>query len=286
MGLSALAFTSLCYGSAIVAGFNGTVDGRNDDGTYTTGGCNNDTDGGTCSGTLVPIGFNINLYSINSNSLYVNTNGNVTFDYPLSAFSPFGLANVPVQIIAPYFADLDTRNPQSGVVSFGPGMFQSRNAFGVNWFDVGYYQQQVDKTNSFQLLLVDRTDTGAGNFDIIFNYNRVLFETGDGSHGMDGLGGDSAYVGFSDGTGNPGTYVELPGSGVPGSLIDSGTNALVLNSLNSSVLGRYIFSARGGEIQTPAPTPEPGTLALLATAALLAAPFLRRRIFAPSRPLQ
>jgi len=249
-----------------VPGFSTTSDGRNDDGTFTTGGCSNNSDGGTCAGTLVPIGFDVNFYGANRTSLYINTNGNVTFDVPLSTFTPFGLANIPVQIIAPFFADVDTRNPASGVVNFGSGTFDNRNAFGVNWSDVGYYQQEADKTNRFQLLLVDRTDTGAGNFDIVFNYDRILFETGDASNGINGLGGSSASVGFSNGTGDPSTFVELPGSGVPGSFIDSGTNALVLNRLNSDVNGRYIFNARGGSIQS---IPEPGTLILIGIGTVL-----------------
>lgn len=260
---------SLSFGSAIVPGFNGTSDGRNDDGTYTTGGCNNDSPGGTCDGTLVPIGFSINFYGTNRDSLFINTNGDVTFDAPLPTFTPFSLDDALRQMIAPYFADLDTRNPLSGVVTFGSGTLDGRDAFGVNWIDVGYFDQEVDNTNSFQLLLVDRSDTGAGNFDLIFNYDRVLFESGDASFGIGGLGGLSARVGFSNGTGLPGQSFELPGSGIPGSFIDGGTNALVTNSLNSDVAGRYIFSSRDGQIPADTTTPEPGTYALLIAGSLL-----------------
>jgi hypothetical protein len=260
----AAALILLClpsFGAAIVAGFNGTSDGRNDDGTYTTGGCNNNAPGGTCLGDLVPIGFSLNFYGVNRDSLYINTNGNVTFDSPLATFTPFGLDDAFRQIIAPFFADIDTRNPASGAVTFGNGMFQGRSAFGVNWINVGYFEEHVDKTNSFQLLLVDRNDTGVGNFDIVFNYDRVQFETGDASFGFEGLGGFSAHVGFSNGTGVPGESFSLPGSGVPGTFIDSGSYALVSHSLNSNVLGRYIFNARNGD---PSPIPEPGTWALSA----------------------
>jgi hypothetical protein len=260
-----LIFASLSVAAAIVPGFEDTSDGRNDDGTYTTGGCNNDAPGGTCDGTSVPIGFDVNFYGSVHNSLFINTNGNVTFDSPLAAFTPFGLNDAFRQIIAPFFADVDTRNPAGGVVTFGTGLFDGRDTLGINWIDVGFFEERVDKTNSFQLLLVDRSNTGAGNFDIIFNYDRILWETGDASFGIDGLGGFSAHVGFSNGSGLPGESFELPGSGVPGSFIDDGTFPLVSNRLNSDVDGRYIFAIRNG---TYTVIPEPGTWVLLASGAV------------------
>ena len=281
------------FGAAIVPGFNTTSDGRNDDGTYTTGGCNNDSPGGFCDGTLVPIGFLINFLGITTDSLYINTNGNVTLDSPLAAFTPFGLLDTAREIIAPFFADIDTRNPNSGVVTFGNGSFDGRTAFGVNWPGVGYFDQEISNPNSFQLLLVDRNNTGAGNFDIVFNYDQVLFETGDASDGTGGLGGSSARVGFSDGTGAPGGSLELDGSGVPGELIDGGPKALVSHSLNSDVPGRYIFNARNGEILTgpgSQAVPEPGTRIISIAGVLVI--LLRRRGYlnrelaiAPLKPL-
>ena len=59
-------------------------------------------------------------------------------------------------------------------------------AFCVNWVNVGYFSQHVDKLNSFQLLLIDQ---GSGNFDIEFNYDKVNWETGDASGGSNGFGG-------------------------------------------------------------------------------------------------
>ncbi len=270
-------FASMCFGSAIVPGFNGTSDGHNDDGTYTTGGCSNDSDGGTCDGTPVSVGFAFNFFGATQSTLYINTNGNVTLDMPLSTFNPFGLANVPVQIIAPFFADVDTRNPDSGVVTFGNGTFNGFNAFGVNWINVGHYQLNVDQTNSFQLLMVNRSDTGAGNFDLIFNYDNVMWESGDASHGENGLGGDSADVGFSNGSGNDGTYFELPGSGVAGSFINNGTYPLIANSLNSNVEGRYIFNFRDGVVAPVTETPEPSTFLLLSGGGIVM--LFRKRVF-------
>ncbi len=269
---TSLLCASLSFGSAIVSGFNSTSDGRNDDGTYTTGGCSNSTAGGTCAGTPVPIGFDVDFYGTTFNSLYINTNGNVTLDFPL----PFvqGLLQSSLvdgfnETIAPFLADVDTRNPASGVVTFGTGTFDGYQAFGVNWSNVGYFDDEADKLDNFQVLLVNRPDQGPGNFEIVFNYGSMDWETGDGDFGTDGLGGFSAIVGFSDGTGNPDNTLQLPGSSVPGSFIDGGTNALISNSLNSDVDGRYIFNFVDGEPAAAAATPEPRTLGLLTCALLL-----------------
>ena len=60
----------------------------------------------------------------------------------------------------------------------------------------------------------------AGNFDIYFNYDRIEWEAGDASGGSNGLGGISARAGYSNGSGSA---LELTGSGVAGSFLDSNT---------------------------------------------------------------
>src|SRR5262245_65929503 len=84
--------------AAIRPGFNSTSDGRNDDGTFTApAGCTNPSNGGTCGGTAVPLGFTANFFGLPFTTAFVNTNGNITFDTPLSTFTPFGLTNTARQ---------------------------------------------------------------------------------------------------------------------------------------------------------------------------------------------
>jgi hypothetical protein len=139
-------------------------------------------------------------------------------------------------ILAPFFADVDTRAPGSDVVRYGPGTVDGHNAFGVDWINVGYFYKHDDKLNSFQLVLIDRSDRAPSDADVEFNYGTIVWETGDWSGSL------SAQVGYSDGTGRPGASYELPGSGTPGYFLDGSPTGLVHNSLDSPIAGRYVFS--------------------------------------------
>ncbi|MDZ7751811.1 MAG: nidogen-like domain-containing protein [Gammaproteobacteria bacterium] len=258
-----MTFPAGAYATAIESGFDGNTLAANDDGS--TG--------------LVGIGFDANFFGVTSNQLFVNNNGNVTFDASLGTFTPFDLTFTSRQIIAPFFADVDTRSA-GAPVTYGTGSFGGRNAFGVNWIDVDYFASSTTQTNrnSFQLILVDRSDIAAGDFDFIFNYDQIQWETGEASGGdTDGLGGDSARVGFSNGSGDPGTFFELAGSAVNGAFLDGGPNALVSNRLNSDVDGRYIFSARSGAVVDPTPVPTPPTVALFGLGLGLVSLVVQRR---------
>jgi PKD repeat protein/lysophospholipase L1-like esterase len=194
----------------------------------------------------VPLPFGVNFYGTSFESLYVNNNGNVTFDGPLGTYTPFGLAQTSSQIIAPFFADVDTRAGSTVRYGWGNTTYEGHRAFCVNWVDVGYYAFHTDKLNSFQLLLVQREDAGVGDFDIVFNYDKVQWETGDASGGSGGLGGTSATAGFSNGSGLPGTSFELAGSGDNGAFLDGGPSGLAATSTDSSVPGRHVYRVRGG----------------------------------------
>jgi nidogen-like len=190
----------------------------------------------------VDLPFAVNFYGTPYSSLYVNNNGNVTFDAPMGTYTPFDINESTPPMIAPFFADVDTRGGGSQV-TYGVTTYDGRQAFCVNWVDVGYYNTQSDKTNSFQLLLVDRSDVGPGSFDIVMNYDRVSWETGSASGGSGGFGGTSAGVGYSGGDGKPNHFVQLVGSMQPGSFLDSNsTTGLVNNRYGSGISGRYVFT--------------------------------------------
>lgn len=212
-------------------------------------GCSNNPlsandDGSTAA---VPIGFTLNFFGTDYTTLFVNNNGNVTFDAAQAAYTPFDLLSTARVIIAPFFADVDTRGVGSGLTTYGQDTYAGHHTFCVNWVDVGYYNSHTDKKNSFQLLIVERADLGPGDFDMIFNYNKTQWETGDASGGTGGLGGSSARVGYSNGVD---TALELPGSAVNSYFLDGSATGLIHDSRNSLQHGRYIFEVRNGSAPT------------------------------------
>jgi len=229
-----LLFPQPVAGQAIrdLPGFKAQSVPRNDDG----------------SGPFVALPFPINFFGRLRNGCWVNNNGNITFDRALSTYTPFGLESTQTEIIAPFFADVDTRGERSQLVTFGEDTVNGRRAFGANYLNVGYFSRYDDKLNSFQVILIDRSDTGSGNFDVEFNYSRIVWETGDASGGTGGFGGVPAAVGWSNGSGQPGTSFQLPGSLIVGAFLDSGPQALARRRLNSPVIGRYLFRARDGQL--------------------------------------
>jgi hypothetical protein len=231
--------------SVLRPGFEDSTLARNDDGS-------------TCAGTPPSVtgrqvlGFTANFFGHEYARACVNNNGNVTFQQGLSTYTPFGLGATTVPIVAPFFADVDTRGTTNGAqpTRYGPGTVGDHPAFGATWRNVGYYNSHTEHLNTFQVVLIGREDTGAGNFDIEFNYDRVVWESGTASGGnADGLGGTSAAAGYSKGTGEAGTFLEVPGSRTPGSFLDSNAGGLANISRVSTVVGRHRFEVRNGAVQ-------------------------------------
>ncbi len=174
-------------------------------------------DGSTLA--AVPFGFPIRIFPTAQHpgpwqAGYVNNNGSITIGTAVGTYTPLPLQKSAEELVglvalfAPFWADVDTsiaNDPQSGVkeVTYGVGSVNGHPAFGANWLDVGYYFYNADKLNSFQMILISRADTGQpDNFDIEFNYNQILWETG--SHwstgGDNGYGGSAARCGITNGS--------------------------------------------------------------------------------------
>ncbi len=236
---------------AVRPGFDGLAMSRGDDHSFPQ-----------YSGLPAPVelGFEIRLFDKTYRTCYINNNGNITFEAPLVVYTPESLIRRQAIMIAPFWADVDSRNLASDVTRFSslPGQVDGHPAFGVSWRNVGYFSQHTDKLNSFQLVLVERSDRAAGDFDIEFNYNQIQWETGDASGGGGGLGGAVARVGWTNGMG---LFMEYRGSGTSLALLDQEPEAptknfasgLIYQMWNSGIPGRILIPVING---TPQSAPE------------------------------
>ncbi|MBV8787216.1 MAG: carboxypeptidase regulatory-like domain-containing protein, partial [Mycobacterium sp.] len=199
----------------------------------------------------VTLPFTADFFGTSYDSVYVNSNGTVSFGAPVDTYAPFSLTSSQTPIIAPFFANVDTTGlgppVPSGLVTYGSTTYENEPAFCVDWRNVGYWQGMTDKLDSFQLLLVQRPDAGPGDFDIIFNYDRVQWDSGGPQviatdrPAAAALGLDVAEIGYSNGIANS---FELSGSGQEGAFLDYGVNALTLASDGSAQPGRYVLPVR------------------------------------------
>jgi MYXO-CTERM domain-containing protein len=195
-------------------------------------------------------------------SVYVNTNGNLTFSGSLFTYTPnpFPVADEPM--IAPYWADIDTRQaPGTTTCSTGTtGTCPSNAADGnavwwhmeegrmvVTWDEVGYFSCNNDLRMHFQLILtaVPSCGGGATDFDVEFRFNRCEWETGDASGGSSGFGGTEAQSGFDAGNGTD--FVMLPGSREPGIAETLCTDS----NLDPADPGVWRFQIRSGRVICP-----------------------------------
>lgn len=228
----------------------------------------------------IALGSAITYFGTPYSTLWVNNNGNVTFDGSMSTFTPFAFPSGR-KIIAPYFGDVDTRNSgnpggdslndvyyseRSGAsdlsalssvvnATFG-GSFSAARGFVSTWDHTGYYNSHNSLLNTFQLGLA--TD-GTGNSFAIFNYldEGMAWETGDDSGGSGGFGGNEATAGFD--AGDFINFYTIPGSALPGiaNVLEDGSNR--------GRAGQWVFRINTGTIVPPPPTavvPEPATMAL------------------------
>jgi len=237
LGLSALALAqpttadASAPGTAIVT-TQGCYDhqlARNDDG----------------STSKVSLPFKLNFYGIPETAAYINNNGNITFDAPMSTYTPFTIQADTPPMIAAFFADIDTRSTQSGITSYGATTYGGRAAFCVNWRHVGYFASRADRKVDVQLILVN--NDVFGDFDIVLNYNSIQWDAGQASN-------LSAGVGFSAGDGNPTHFYQMPGSLQTGAFLDTNpdTGLRLHSNLGPNTPGRYVYHIASGNLQATA----------------------------------
>ncbi|XP_043849817.1 IgGFc-binding protein-like [Dromiciops gliroides] len=170
------------------------------------------------------------FFGVSYRGVYVNTNGLVSFEVPVSQFTPraFPLADGRA-FVAPFWADVTTvkrgqvwyrETQQPGLLSRASRELATafpdspvtvlHSLFVATWDRVPFYGSRTHKANTFQAVLASGTNASY----ILLYYGDIQWTTGVASGGSpnDGLGGTPAQVeaGFNSGTAQD--YFNIPGS--------------------------------------------------------------------------
>ena len=142
--------------------------------------------------------FDFSFYGTTYDSLYINNNGNISFSQPYSTFTAYSFPDPTFNMIAPFWADVDTRSANGGNVWYK----LNPHSLVIVWDHVGYFSMMEDKLNTFQLIISDGLDTLIPNANnVSFCYGDMQWTTGSASGGANGFGGSAATVGVNIGNG-------------------------------------------------------------------------------------
>ncbi|HTL80556.1 MAG TPA: nidogen-like domain-containing protein [Bacteroidia bacterium] len=173
-------------------------------------------DGSTAS---IPLPFSFCFYGTPVNSCFINNNGNVSFGASYGTFTANAFPDPNFIMIAPFWADVDTRNPVSGLVYYKI----TPTYMIVRWKNVDYYDATMSSHqslfNDFQLIITNGSDPilPSGN-NVNFCYGDMQWTTGDASNGVNGFGGSAATVGVNQGNGVD--YIQIGQFDQPGTNYD------------------------------------------------------------------
>lgn len=161
-------------------------------------------DDGTAGPISIP--FTFCFYGVNYTSFYINTNGNITFGSSFTGYTPTGFPNTASapSMIAGGWADVD----------FGGGGGNcyyrvDANKAIITWDGVGYYNDNTDKLNRFQIIISNQNDPtiGIGN-NVALYYDDMQWTAGDlQSPNDDGFGGAGMTAGADAGDGT--NYIQI-----------------------------------------------------------------------------
>jgi uncharacterized protein (TIGR03437 family) len=207
-------------------------------------------DGGSSPET--DLGFTFNFFGTQRSRVFVNMDGNISFGRNVQSYSNSSLRGGDPPMIAPFWANVDTTNPGTTQVSYGRDTVDGRAAFGATYVNVAA-SGFPDVRNSFQVVIIDRGDTGSGNAEVEFNYDAINWECGlFGTICQNGRITNStgpavaARAGMNSGVSS--TSFMIDGSFAPGGFLPAGGSPLTSRSLNSTVPGRLVFRIRNGEV--------------------------------------
>lgn len=156
----------------------------------------NNADDGAHGAVHLP--FQYQFFGTPEDSLFISVNGYITFGISSTAWGWDIPHAGPWRYVAPFFADVDLSTPcdTCNKVYFKVGP----SAIRINWVRAGYYQNHLDRQNTFQLTLTDGNDPSLPwGTNTAFCYRDMQWTTGDAGLGAGGFGAGTADVGADTG---------------------------------------------------------------------------------------
>lgn len=184
----------------------------------------------------------INYFGNDYTSMYINTNGLISFGAPNTSYTPTALGGVATPVIAPFWTDINiTSGSATGNNNIYYDLDPANGRVTVTWLNVAAFSGGGANRNTFQVVL---QHTSNGNFEIDIIYEKIQFTNG---------GSGIAQTGLTDGGAND--YV-IPGSGNSAALLGYPTTSIDPNDPNGVWSNRYLDGravcfAAGTLIATP-----------------------------------
>ncbi|KAL1489768.1 hypothetical protein ABEB36_013702 [Hypothenemus hampei] len=199
----------------------------------------------------VPIVF----YGVTYSSIYVNSNGFLSFQTEIPQFINIEFP-LDYPIIAPFYSNVDTTS--AGTISFyetqDPALlnratenvhenfldsvdFQTQSIFIATWNGVGYYNNKADKLNTYQVVLITNGKESYAEF--LYPENGLQWIQGSGDES--GLPDARAQVGFLSPEGKIHT--------LPGSATEQVQN--LEKWTNTGLPGQFIFKISDRDVTEP-----------------------------------
>ena len=187
----------------------------------------------------------INYFGTNHSSMYINTNGTITFGSPNLSFVPTPIGNLTQPMIAPFWTDVNiTSGTATGNNNIYYDLDPGTGRVTVTWLNVAAYSGGGSARNTFQVVL---QHTSNGNFEIDIIYQKIQWTNGGSGIAQAGMtnGGALDYI--------------IPGSGNSAALMGYPTAAIDPNDphgvwSNRYLNGRVVCFAAGTEIAVPGGT--------------------------------
>lgn len=182
----------------------------------------------------------INWFGTDYTSMFINTNGLITFASAQTSYTPSDISSLNFPAVAVFWSDVDIRSGSAtGTNNIYWDLDTVNDRVTVTWLGVRPYTGSG--TNTFQVVFQHTQD---GNFEIEFIYQQVQW-----TNGYTGV----AQTGLTDGAGND---YPLPGSGNAGSLTQYPNASLQSGDPNGTWStyyrnGQPVCFVAGTQIATP-----------------------------------